>query len=121
METVILKTVKEEVMDNHMSGLGIPQLGLITSLSRTDQLEQNMQLHNIHFLIIRFYNKFKNSKKLRVSLKSSAMQIHQISIQHRKSQRIKSAKLQFLSAASKENRQMGLFQPSLTDLTLSFQ
>lgn len=31
------------------SGLGIPQLGLITSLSRVDQQEQNMQLHKIHF------------------------------------------------------------------------
>lgn len=41
---VIPKTVEEEVMDNCMSGLGIPQLGLITSLSRADQAEQNMQL-----------------------------------------------------------------------------
>lgn len=49
METVIPKTVEEEVTDNHMSGLGIPQLGLITSLSSPDQLEQNMQLHKIHF------------------------------------------------------------------------
>lgn len=85
METVIPKTVKEEVMDNHMSGLGIPQLGLITSLSRADQLEQNMQLHNIHLLKMRFYNKLKNSKKLQVSLKSSARQIHQISIPYWKS------------------------------------
>lgn len=47
METVIPKTVEEEVMDNHMSGLGIPQLGLINSLSRAGQVEQNMQLHKI--------------------------------------------------------------------------
>lgn len=82
METVIPKTVEEEVMDSHMSGLGIPQLGFITSLSRAGQVEQNMQLHKIlqqhktWFFKKRFYNKFKNSKKLQVSLKSSAMQIH---------------------------------------------
>lgn len=65
-----------------------------------------MQLHEIHFLKIRFYNKFKNSKKLQVSLKSSAVQIHQISVPHWKNQRIKSARLQFLSVNSKGNRQV---------------
>lgn len=98
METVIPKTVEEEVMDNHMSGLGIPQLGLINSLSRAGQVEQNMQLHKIlqlhkiWFLKIRFYNKFKNSKKFQVILKSSAMQIHQSSAPHWKNPKIKSAK-----------------------------
>lgn len=50
--------MEEEVTDNHMSSLGIPQLGFIISLSRAEQLEQNMQVHKILFLKTRFYNKF---------------------------------------------------------------
>lgn len=41
METVIPKTMEEEVTDNHMSGLGIPQLGFIISLSTEHASTQN--------------------------------------------------------------------------------
>lgn len=87
-ETVLPKTMNEEVTDNHMSSLGIPCLQLlITSLSCADQLEQNMELHKIHLFKIRFYHKSKNSKQLQASLKSHIRQIHQVSVPHWKNQR----------------------------------
>ena len=104
-ETVIPRTMEEEVTDNHeWSGNSLLKTHHLPKLGWSIRTEHVTA--QIHLFKIRFYHKFKNSRQLPASLKSGAMQIHQISVPHWKNQRINFARLQFLSATSNQNRQV---------------
>lgn len=106
LEQLFQKTTEEEVTDNHeWSGNSplkthhLPKMGW-------SMTTEHVTAQNTPFLKSGFYHKFKNSKQLQASLEPSAIQIHQISVPPWKNQRIKFARFQFLSAISKQIRQV---------------